>query len=36
LHIITKADVNVEGGKQNLWLPTNNFEKRYLKIWGVK
>jgi ribose transport system substrate-binding protein len=36
LHLVTKADINSEGGKKDEWLPANNFEKRYLKIWGVK
>jgi ribose transport system substrate-binding protein len=35
IHLVTKSDINSEGGKQNAWIPSNNFERHYLKIWGA-
>ncbi len=36
VYLVTSANVDAEGGGQNLFIPSNNFEKEYLKVWGVK
>jgi len=28
--------VNAEGGDKNTFIPSNNYEQRYLELWGVK
>ena len=35
LHLVSRADINEAGGKNNEWIPNNNFEQHYLRIWGA-
>ena len=34
--LVTPANVNAEGGDQNIFIPSNNYKQHYLEIWGVK
>jgi ribose transport system substrate-binding protein len=34
-YLVTAANVNTEGGKQDVFIPDNNYKNHYLKIWGV-
>jgi ribose transport system substrate-binding protein len=34
-YLVTPANVNEEGGKQNLFVPDNGYKQHYLAIWGV-
>lgn len=33
VHIVTKSDINEEGGKKDEYTPDTNFAAHYLKIW---
>ncbi len=35
-YLVTPENVNVEGGKQDIFVPDNNYKAHYLTIWGVK
>ena len=35
-YLVTPENVNVEGGKQDIFVPDNDYKAHYLKIWGVK
>ena len=35
-YIMTAKNVNAEGGDKNLFVPSNDYKKHYLEIWGVK
>ena len=35
-YLVTPENVNVEGGKQDIFVPDNDYKAQYLKIWGVK
>ncbi|MDR3372148.1 MAG: substrate-binding domain-containing protein [Ancalomicrobiaceae bacterium] len=34
LHVVTKANVELDGGKTNAFDPDNNYRDAYKKIWG--
>ena len=34
LHVVTKANVELDGGKKNAFDPDNNYRDAYKKIWG--
>jgi ribose transport system substrate-binding protein len=33
LHIVTKDNVDTEGGNESIWIPSNNFADKYAEIW---
>ncbi len=35
-YLVTPDNVNAEGGDKNTFIPSNNYEQRYLELWGVK
>jgi ribose transport system substrate-binding protein len=35
-YLVTPANVDAEGGDKNAFIPTNDYKKRYLDLWGVK
>jgi ribose transport system substrate-binding protein len=35
VHVVTKANVNEEGGSANEWVPSDGFAAHYDAIWGV-
>lgn len=35
-YLVTAKNVDVQGGKDNTYVPDNDFAKRYLELWGVK
>jgi ribose transport system substrate-binding protein len=34
-YLVTPENVDAEGGDQNAFIPTNDYKKRYLELWGV-
>jgi ribose transport system substrate-binding protein len=34
--LVTKDNIHAEGGDQNTFIPSNDYKKHYLAIWGVK
>jgi ribose transport system substrate-binding protein len=36
VYIVTRDNIDEEGGDQDQFIPSNNFVERYKKIWGVK
>jgi len=34
--LVTKENIHAEGGDQNTFIPSNDYKKHYLAIWGVK
>ncbi len=34
LHVVVKENVDAEGGRDSVWIPSNNFADHYRKIWG--
>jgi ribose transport system substrate-binding protein len=34
-YLVTPDNVNAEGGDKNAFVPTNDYKKRYLALWGV-
>ena len=36
MHIVTKDNVDSEGGTDSVWTPGNNFQDHYKEIWGVQ
>ena len=34
--LVTKDNIHSEGGDQNTFIPSNDYKKHYLDIWGVK
>lgn len=36
VYIVTADNVDEEGGTQNMFVPSNDFESRYLKMWGIE
>ncbi len=34
-YLVTPDNVNAEGGDQNAFIPTNDYKKHYLDLWGV-
>jgi ribose transport system substrate-binding protein len=35
-YLVTSKNIDVQGGKDNTYVPDNDFAKRYLKLWGVE
>ncbi len=35
IHLVTKANIDADGGKQNRFDPDNGYRDQYRKIWGV-
>jgi ribose transport system substrate-binding protein len=35
-HVVTKANIGVEGGPQSIYDPDNGYRDRYKTIWGVQ
>jgi ribose transport system substrate-binding protein len=35
VHLVVKKDVDADGGKNNIFDPTNNYRAAYKTIWGV-
>ena len=35
-YLVTKENVNAEGGEKNIFVPSNDYKRHYLAIWGVK
>ena len=33
--LVTKDSIHSEGGDQNTFIPSNDYKKHYLEIWGV-
>lgn len=36
IYIVTKDNIEAEGGDKNIFVPSNNFADEYAKIWGVE
>jgi len=34
--LVTKENIKSEGGDQNTFIPSNDYKKHYLEIWGMK
>jgi ribose transport system substrate-binding protein len=34
--LVTKDNIHQEGGDQNTFIPSNDYKKHYLEIWGVQ
>lgn len=34
-YLVTPENIDAEGGDQNAFIPSNNYEKRYLELWGI-
>ena len=34
--LVTKENIDAEGGDKNTFIPSNDYKKHYLEIWGVK
>ncbi len=35
-YLVTPENVNTEGGKQDIFVPDNDYKAHYLKLWGVQ
>ena len=35
IFIVTKDNIEEEGGDQDMYIPSNNYADEYAKIWGV-
>ncbi len=35
-YLVTPENINAEGGRQDTFIPSNNYEQHFLQIWGVK
>lgn len=35
-YLVTKENVDKEGGDKDIFIPSNNYKAHYLKIWGVE
>ncbi len=35
-YLVTTDNVDAEGGDQNTFIPSNNYEQTYMELWGVK
>jgi ribose transport system substrate-binding protein len=35
VHLVTKNDVNADGGQNNIFDPSNGYRAAYKKIWGI-
>jgi ribose transport system substrate-binding protein len=36
VHLFTSANIDKDGGAQNIFDPGNGYKDEYRKIWGVK
>jgi ribose transport system substrate-binding protein len=36
VHLVTKANVDADGGDKNRFEPSNNYRDHYKEIWGVQ
>jgi ribose transport system substrate-binding protein len=34
--LVTKENINAEGGDKNTFIPGNTYKQDYLDVWGVK
>lgn len=34
-YLVTRANVNAEGGAKDIFVPANHFKAHYLRLWGV-
>jgi ribose transport system substrate-binding protein len=34
--LVIKDNIQIEGGKDSIFVPSNDFKNRYLKLWGVQ
>jgi len=34
-YLVTRANVNQEGGEKDIFVPNNRYKEHYLRIWGV-
>jgi ribose transport system substrate-binding protein len=35
-YLVTPENIDAEGGKQDTFIPSNNYEQHFLQLWGVK
>jgi ribose transport system substrate-binding protein len=35
-YLVTKADINIQGGAKNEYDPANGYAAHYMKIWGIR
>jgi ribose transport system substrate-binding protein len=35
-YLVTPENIHAEGGDQNTFIPSNDYERRYLELWGIK
>ena len=35
-YLVTPDNVDAEGGEQNTFIPSNNFEQKYRQLWGLE
>ena len=35
-YLVTPDNINAEGGDKNTFIPSNDYEKRFLELWGIK
>jgi ribose transport system substrate-binding protein len=35
VHLVTKANIGVDGGPQNVFDPGNGYRKQYQRLWGI-
>lgn len=35
-YLVTPENIDAEGGDKNTFIPSNDYEKRYLELWGVE
>lgn len=36
VHLVTKENINYDGGKQNIYDPQNGYKQAYKTIWGIE
>ena len=34
--LVTQENIHAEGGDQNTFIPSNDYKKHYLALWGVQ
>ena len=34
-YLVTKENVDKEGGDKDIFVPSNDYKEHYLKLWGV-
>jgi ribose transport system substrate-binding protein len=35
VHVVTRENIEIEGGSNNEWMPSDGFMSHYRSIWGV-